>query len=79
VFRITYRFEYDIWSLAMVLFEMMELKKPYEEKKEITTFQLMKKIENGKINSVTTNRSPELIEFFNLIGNIVFFFFFFSL
>jgi hypothetical protein len=56
----------------MILFEMMELKKPYEEDKEIPIFRLIMKIKKGKINKLTSNRSTELIEFFNLIGNIVF-------
>jgi serine/threonine protein kinase len=72
IFRIEYRFEYDIWSLAMILFELMELEYPYDG----TDYQIIKRAMEGKVKPLKTERSPELVQLYNSMRNMVYVFLF---
>jgi serine/threonine protein kinase len=67
-FRKEYRFECDRWSLAMILFELMESTHPFDGK---NVLQLVIKLQKGEVKPLISKRPKELVELYNSLRNMV--------
>jgi serine/threonine protein kinase len=67
-FRKEYKFECDVYSAAMILFEMMESTHPYEG----NLAQIILKAKEGKVKPLKSKRSEELISLYNSMRDMVF-------
>jgi serine/threonine protein kinase len=69
LFRKEYGFECDRWSLAMILFELMESTHPFEGKNDA---QIAINVLGGKIKQLKSKRPKELVVLYNSLRNVVF-------
>jgi serine/threonine protein kinase len=67
--RKEYGFECDMWSLAMILFELMESTHPFEGENDA---QVVINVHGGKIKQVMSKRPKELVALYNSLRNMVF-------
>jgi hypothetical protein len=70
-FRKEYGFECDMYSAAMVLFEMMESTHPYDGGNQM---QIFLKAKNGEVKPLKSERPEELIALYNSMRDMVFIF-----
>jgi serine/threonine protein kinase len=68
--RKEYKFECDVYSAAMILFEMMESTHPYEG----NLAQIISKVSKGEVKPLKSKRSEELISLYNSMRDMVFVF-----
>jgi serine/threonine protein kinase len=66
--RKEYGFECDMWSLAMILFELIESTHPFEGKNDA---QIVVNVLGGKIKQLMFERPEELVAFYNSLRNMV--------
>jgi serine/threonine protein kinase len=71
--RTEYRFQYDIWSVAIILFELLELKRPFEEK---SLYQIMEDVSQKKLRPLTRKTPEVLVSIYNSIISAVRYLFF---
>jgi serine/threonine protein kinase len=67
--RKEYGFKRDMWSLAMILFELMESTHPFEGENNA---QVVINVHGGKIKPLKSKRPEELVALYNLLQNMVF-------
>jgi serine/threonine protein kinase len=67
--RKEYGFECDMWSLAMVLFELMESTHPFEGENDA---QIAINVRGGNIKPLKSERPNELVALYNSLRNMVF-------
>jgi NIMA (never in mitosis gene a)-related kinase len=59
--RLKYGKECDIWSMGMIMHELMELEYPYPSN---NWFSLMSRVREGKVTPLKQKRSEALIELY---------------
>jgi serine/threonine protein kinase len=69
LFRKEYGFECDRWSLAMILFELMESTHPFDGKNDL---QVGMKVQKGEVKSLCSKRPEQLVALYNSLQNMVF-------
>jgi serine/threonine protein kinase len=66
----------DMWSLAMILFELMESTHPFEGKNDV---QIAINVLGEKIKPLKSEKPKELVALYNSLRNMVFICIFFFL
>jgi serine/threonine protein kinase len=67
-FRKEYGFECDRWSLAMILFELMESTHPFDGRNDV---QVGMKVQKGEVKPLRSKRPKELVVLYNSLRNMV--------
>jgi serine/threonine protein kinase len=65
---VKHKFECDIWSIAMILFELMESERPYIH----TDYNsLLEDVKKGQVKELKVKRSEDLISLYQSLKKIV--------
>jgi serine/threonine protein kinase len=67
---IKHKFECDIWSIAMILFEMMESDYPYIIR--TSKFDQQEDVKKGEVKKLKVKRSPDLVSLYQSLKKIVY-------